>query len=233
MNDRAKTRVLLVDDHTLVRAGIRKLLEALSTVEVVGEAGSGREGLAAVRELSPDVVVMDIGMPDINGLEATALMRAEKADVKVLILSMHRADEYVMEAMRVGACGYLLKESATAELGVALEAAARGEKYLSPAVSGAVVRSAIGPDEAAAGAAASTGLVTNASEASARLTPRQRDILRRIAEGNSTKEIAYDLGFSSNTVETHRAQLMDRLGIHDVAGLVRFAIRIGLVSADR
>lgn len=100
-------------------------------------------------------------------------------------------------------------------------------------MSGAVVRSAMGPDEAAAGAAASTGLVTNASEASARLTPRQRDILRRIAEGNSTKEIAYDLGLSSKTVETHRAQLMDRLGIHDVAGLVRFAIRIGLVSADR
>ncbi len=232
MNERAKTRILLVDDHTLVRAGIRKLLEALSTVEVVGEAGSGREGLVAVRELDPDVVVMDIGMPDINGLEATALMLAEKPGVRVLILSMHRADEYVLEAMRVGACGYLLKESATAELGLAVEALTRGEKYLSPAVSGAVVRTAMGPGEAAPPAAA-TGLVTNASEASARLTPRQRDILRRIAEGGSTKEIAYDLGLSSKTVETHRAQLMDRLGIHDVAGLVRFAIRIGLVSADR
>ena len=232
MSDRPKTRVLLVDDHTLVRAGIRKLLVALSTVEVVGEAGSGREALAAVRELAPDVVVMDIGMPDINGLEATALMLAEKPSVKVLILSMHRADEYVLEAMRVGACGYLLKESATAELGLALEAATHGEKYLSPAVSSAVVRTAMAPGDPTP-ATQTTGLVTNASEASSRLTPRQRDILRRIAEGNSTKEIAYDLGLSSKTVETHRAQLMDRLGIHDVAGLVRFAIRIGLVSADR
>jgi len=170
-------------------------------------------------------------MPDMNGLEATALMRAEKPLVKVLILSMHRADEYVLEAMRVGAAGYLLKESATAELGLAIEAASRGEKYLSPAVSGAIVRSAMAPGETPPPGAAA-GLVTNASEASAKLTPRQRDILRRIAAGGSTKEIAYDLGLSSKTVETHRAQLMDRLGIHDVAGLVRFAIRIGLVRAE-
>ena len=231
MSDRPKTRVLLVDDHTLVRAGIRKLLEAIPEVEVVGEAGTGREALAGMRQFGPDVVVMDIGMPDMNGLEATALMRAEKPLVKVLILSLHRADEYVLEAMRVGAAGYLLKESATAELGLAIEAASRGEKYLSPAVSGAIVRSAMAPGETPPPGAAA-GLVTNASEASAKLTPRQRDILRRIAAGGSTKEIAYDLGLSSKTVETHRAQLMDRLGIHDVAGLVRFAIRIGLVRAE-
>ena len=231
MSDRPKTRVLLVDDHTLVRAGIRKLLEAIPEVEVVGEAGTGREALAGMRQFGPDVVVMDIGMPDMNGLEATALMRAEKPLVKVLILSMHRADEYVLEAMRVGAAGYLLKESATAELGLAIEAASRGEKYLSPAVSGAIVRSAMAPGETPPPGAAA-GLVTNAREASAKLTPRQRDILRRIAAGGSTKEIAYDLGLSSKTVETHRAQLMDRLGIHDVAGLVRFAIRIGLVRAE-
>lgn len=231
MSDRPKTRVLLVDDHTLVRAGIRKLLEAIPEVEVVGEAGTGREALAGMRQFGPDVVVMDIGMPDMNGLEATALMRAEQPLVKVLILSMHRADEYVLEAMRVGAAGYLLKESATAELGLAIEAASRGEKYLSPAVSGAIVRSAMAPGETPPPGAAA-GLVTNASEASAKLTPRQRDILRRIAAGGSTKEIAYDLGLSSKTVETHRAQLMDRLGIHDVAGLVRFAIRIGLVRAE-
>jgi len=231
MSDRPKTRVLLVDDHTLVRAGIRKLLEAIPEVEVVGEAGTGREALAGMRQFGPDVVVMDIGMPDMNGLEATALMRAEKPLVKVLILSMHRADEYVLEAMRVGAAGYLLKESATVELGLAIEAASRGEKYLSPAVSGAIVRSAMAPGETPPPGAAA-GLVTNASEASAKLTPRQRDILRRIAAGGSTKEIAYDLGLSSKTVETHRAQLMDRLGIHDVAGLVRFAIRIGLVRAE-
>lgn len=229
MSDGAKTRVLLVDDHALVRAGIRKLLEGLPGVEVVGEAGSGREALAGVRSLDPDAVVMDIGMPDMNGLEATSLMRVEKPSIRVLILSMHRADEYILEALRVGACGYLLKESAVAELGLAFAAIGRGETYLSPAVSGAVVRSAVAP---AGTAAARTDLVTNASEASARLTPRQRDILRRIAEGNSTKEIAYDLGLSTKTVETHRAQLMDRLGIHDVAGLVRFAIRIGLVSAE-
>ena len=185
MSDRPKTRVLLVDDHTLVRAGIRKLLEAIPEVEVVGEAGTGREALAGMRQFGPDVVVMDIGMPDMNGLEATALMRAEKPLVKVLILSMHRADEYVLEAMRVGAAGYLLKESATAELGLAIEAASRGEKYLSPAVSGAIVRSAMAPGETPPPGAAA-GLVTNASEASAKLTPRQRDILRRIAAGGST-----------------------------------------------
>lgn len=231
MSEQGSRRVLLVDDHTLVRAGLRKLLEAVPGIEVVGEAGTGREALASLRTLDPDTVVMDIGMPDMNGLEATALMKAEKPAVRVLILSMHRADEYVLEALRVGACGYLLKESATAELGLAMEATARGETYLSPAVSGAVVRSAVNPGEGAPGAP-NRELVTNASEASARLTPRQRDILRRIAEGNSTKEIAFDLGLSAKTVETHRAQLMDRLGIHDVAGLVRFAIRIGLVSVD-
>jgi DNA-binding NarL/FixJ family response regulator len=231
MSETVPTRVLLADDHTLVRAGLRKLLESMSGVEVVAEAGTGRETLEALRKLEIDVVVMDLSMPEMNGLEATALALAEKPHLRILVLSMHRAEEYVLEALRVGASGYLLKEAATSELGLALEALRRGEVYLSPAISGHVARTAVAA-ATAKGLARPELSVPAASENADRLTPRQREILQMIAQGRSTKEIAYDLGLSAKTVETHRAQLMERLGIHDVAGLVRFAIRIGLVRAD-
>jgi len=214
-----RVRVVIADDHTLVRAGFRGLLEKLPGVEVVGEAGTAGEALDCIRKLTPDVAVMDISMPDGSGLQAAARALAELPQLKVLILSMYREEEYVLEALRVGAAGYLLKGAATAELGLAFDAIARGELYLSPGVSRPVARSAL----AAAGAN---------DQVSARLTPRQVEILRLIAEGRSTKEIAYDLKLSVKTVETHRAQLMMRLGIHDVANLVRYAIRVGLVRAD-
>jgi DNA-binding NarL/FixJ family response regulator len=214
----AAVRVLLVEDHTLMRAGIRALLEALPDVEVVAEAPDGREALRLAKLHQPDVVFMDIAMSGMNGLEATNRIVKEVPRSRVVILSMHTNEEYVLQALRLGAVGYLLKDAETAELGVALHAVLRGETYLSPAVSRQVVDEyvhRVGAD--------ATPLL--------QLTPRQREILQLIAEGNSTKEIAQALELSVKTVETHRTLLMQRLDIHDVAGLVRYAIRIGLVSA--
>jgi DNA-binding NarL/FixJ family response regulator len=210
-------RVLLAEDHTLVRAGIRSLLKDLPGIEVVGEAGDGREALRLVKLLQPDVVLMDVGMPRMNGLEATARLAKELPNVRVIVLSMHAHEEYVWQALRAGAAAYLLKDAGTSELELALKAVARGETYLSSAVSKHVVdayvrRSGDEPPQRQP------------------LTPRQREILQLVAEGRTTKEIASTLDLSVKTIEAHRTQLMDRLGIHDVAGLVRYAIRTGLVT---
>ena len=222
------TRVLLAEDHTLVRAGIRALLQNLAGIEVVAEASDGREALRLIKTYQPDVVLMDIAMAGLNGLEATARVTKEFPTVRVVILSMHSTEEYVAQALRAGAAGYLLKDAAAAELELAVTAVARGETYLSPAVSKHVIADylrRVGDREASGG-----GGATPACEL---LTPRQREILQLIAEGRSTKEIAAILHLSVKTVETHRTQLMARLDIHDVAGLVRYAIRIGLVALDR
>jgi DNA-binding NarL/FixJ family response regulator len=208
-------RLLLADDHTLVRAGIRALLQRLPGVEVVAEAGDGREALRLIEDHQPDVVLTDVSMPGMNGLELVAQASRRWPAVRVLVLSMHGSSEYVLQALRAGAAGYLLKDAATAELEAAVQAVARGETYLSPAVSRHVV----------------AGYVRQA-EGGDPLTPRQREILRCIAEGKTTKEIARLLNISVKTVETHRTQLMDRLDIHDVAGLVRYALRCGLLPAD-
>jgi DNA-binding NarL/FixJ family response regulator len=236
MSEARRIRVLLADDHTLVRAGLRALLEKLPDVDVVAEAGTGQQAIEAARVLKPLVAVVDISMPDGNGLEVTARLRADLPATKVLILSVHKAEEYVLEALRVGAAGYLLKEAAAAELGVAIAAVVRGETYLSPGVSGHVVRSAVTGGSAGGGGGGGSGRERRDSSGSAAagpsLTPRQREILRMIAEGKSTKEIAFDLGLSAKTVETHRAQIMERLRMRDVASLVRYAIRIGLVRDD-
>lgn len=213
-------RVLLADDHALVRAGIRALLAALPGIEVVAETGDGREALEVIRTHRPDVVMMDIAMPGLNGLEAAARVAKDFPNVRVIILSMHANEEYVWQALRAGAGGYLLKDAAPAELDLAVKAVARGESYLSPAVSKQVVGDYI---RRVGGDASSVE----------QLTPRQREILQLIAEGRSTKEIAHLLNISVKTVETHRVQLMERLNIHDVAGLVRYAIRVGLVTPDR
>lgn len=211
--------ILLADDHTLVRAGIRALVEQLPTVKVVGEAKDGREALRLVKERKPDLILMDVAMPGLNGLEATARVSKEFPDVRVIILSMYANEEYVREAINAGAAGYLVKRSAAAELERAITAVARGEKYFSPLVSAHVNRDRDGN--------------VSADRASIdRLTPRQREIVQLIAERHSTKDIAGILNISIKTVETHRAQLMERLDIHDVPGLVRFAIRAGLVSLE-
>ena len=211
--------VLLADDHNLVRAGIRALVEKLPEVSVVAEAKDGREALRLVRDSNPDLVLMDIAMPGLNGLEATARISREFPSIRVIILSMYANDEYVREAINAGAYGYLVKRSAATELERAITAVARGEKYFSPLVSARVNRD-------------SGGRLTVDRGWIERLTPRQREILQLIAERHSTKDIASILNISIKTVETHRAQLMERLDIHDVPGLVRFAIRSGLVSLD-
>jgi len=209
-------RVLLADDHALVRAGIRSLLNAMAQVEVVAEASSGEEAIDLASTSRPDVVLMDIAMKGITGLEAAARMRERMPEVRVVILSMHSGEEYVLQALRAGAAGYLLKDAATGELELALRSVMRGESWLSPAVSRQVVE----------------GYVRSGESAPEALTARQREVLRLVAGGKSTKEIAFLLNLSVKTVETHRAQIMERLNIRDVAGLVRYALRTGLVPPD-
>jgi DNA-binding NarL/FixJ family response regulator len=210
---------LLADNHTLVRAGLRALLRSIDGIEVVAEADDGREALHLVGTQQPDVVLMDVAMPEMNGLEATARVSKEFPSVRVIILSMHANEEYVLQALRAGAAGYVLKDSGVSELELALKSVSRGETYLSPAVSKHVVADYV----------RRVGGESNSLE---QLTPRQREILQLLAEGRSMKEIAQLLFISIKTVETHRAQLMERLDIHDVPGLVRYAIRIGLVTPD-
>ena len=213
-------RVILADDHVLVRAGLRKLLESMPEVSVVGEADDGLALLALAQELQPDLVLLDIAMPGLNGLEAAARLSRTAPGIRVLILSMHQNEEYVRQALRSGAAGYLLKDAAPMELSRAIRAVLRGETYLSPAVSRGVVSDYVqrlrGDENPGSG-----------------LTPRQTEVLQLIAEGHSSKEIARRLDLSVKTVETHRSQLMKQLDIHEVAGLVRYAMRIGLVSPDR
>ena len=212
-------RVLLVDDHALVRAGLRSLLQTIEGIEVVGEAGDGIEALAQIEALRPQLVLMDIAMGEMNGLQALAVVRERHPEVKVLILSMHAEEEYVLQAMRSGAAGYLLKDAATAELELALASVLRGETYLSSRVSRQVVERYVHR--------------VTAERPAEDLTPRQREVLRMLAEGRSTKEIAYQLHLSVKTIETHRAQIMERLDIHELAGLVRYAVRNALVPPGR
>lgn len=213
-------RLLLADDHALVRAGIRVLVESIEGVTVVAEANNGREAVTLAREHKPDIVVMDITMSELNGIEAGAQIRAANATTRILILSMHTSEEFVRRAMAAGMSGYLVKDSAPLELKLAIEAVMRGEMYLSSRIARHLVTR--------------PGRVGQpASEAPLdALTPRQREILQMIAEGESTKQIAFTLKLSVKTVETHRAALMDRLGIHDLAGLVIYAVRHKLVSVD-
>ncbi len=212
-------RVLLVDDHVLVRAGIRSLLEKHPDIQVLAEAGNAREGLALIEEHHPDVVVMDLAMPDLNGLEGTARSVKQYPRVRLLVLSMYSDEEHVVQALRAGATGYLVKDAIPTELELAVRAVARGQTYLSPVVARyALNRSIQGAEKA--------------STPVDRLTPRLREVLQLVAEGHSTKEIARILKTSPKTVENHRGRLMKRLGIHDLAGLVRYAIQIGLIDLD-
>jgi DNA-binding NarL/FixJ family response regulator len=213
------TRVLLADDHALVRAGIRSLLEKMPGVEVVAEASTGREALEMVKAKLPSLVLMDIAMAELGGLEALPRITKDFPDVKVVILSAHANEEYVIRALRSGAAGYMLKDAATAELELAIRSVTEDKTYLSPSISRTVIDSYL-------------ERVGGRLSPLEQLTPRQREILRSIAEGRNTKEIASDLDISVKTVESHRLQLMERLNIHDIPGLVRYAIRNGLVSLE-
>ena len=208
---------MLVDDHALVRAGIRSLLEKLAGVEVVAEAGDGLEALRLVAEYHPQVVLMDIAMPNLNGLEATQRLARDFPGVPVIILSIYADEEHVYQALRAGAVGYLLKDAAIAELEMAIRAVAQGETYLSPPISKPVIMEYVRRTNAGLGS-------------TDRLSPRQTEILKLMASGTSMKQIALTLGISVKTVETHRAALMARIGVRDIPGLVRYALKNGLID---
>jgi DNA-binding NarL/FixJ family response regulator len=213
-------RIALVDDHALLRAGIRALLEKLPGIEVVGEANNGREALELIKKKGPNVILLDISMTELGGLEALPRIVKDFPAVKVLILSAFANEEFVLRALRSGAAGYMLKDAAAEELELAIKAVANDKTYLGPSISRTVVESYL---QRTTG---EQGLIEQ-------LTARQREILQLIAEGKNTKGIASTLDISAKTVDAHRLQLMARLDIHDVPGLVRYAIRSGLVSAER
>lgn len=219
-------RVLLADDHTLMRAGLRKLVEGIQGFQVIAEASDGRETVRLAREWEPDIVLLDISMPGLNGLDATALIVKAVPATRVVVLSMHTTEGYVLAALRAGAVGYVVKDAAVDELERALRAVGNGQGWLSPVVSRHLfddyLRLAASREDAASSAVGNE-----------LLTPRQREILQLVAEGCTTRDISERLCVSLRTVETHRAQLMERLNIHDVAGLTRFAIRSGLVDPFR
>ena len=214
-------RVILADDHTLVRAGIRVLLEKLPGVEVVGEAGDGREVLNLIKLHRPDVVLMDITMPGLSGLEVAERLNKQLPKVRIIMLSMHHNEEYVWRALKAGATGYLLKKAATAELATALQRVTQGEIYLSKEISDGLPKNF-----------ALDGIANRKSPLE-QLSGRQREILQLIAEGQNTKGIADLLKVSPKTIEYHRIKLMDCLNVHDVAGLVRFALRVGLIPPEK
>ena len=214
------TRILLADDHTMVRAGLRALLEGMEGITVVAEAGNGREAVELARRHHPDIAVLDISMMEMNGIDAGVQIRAEHPATRVLILSMHASQEFVHRALKSGVSGYLVKDAAPLELRMAIETLMRGEVYLSPRIARHVV----------SGLAERTGGVGETPLEA--LTARQREILQMLAEGKSTKAMAFLLQVSIKTVETHRATLMERLGIHDLAGLVIYAARHKLVSLE-
>lgn len=213
-------RVVLADDHTLVRAGIRSLLQEFDGIEVVGEAEDGASALRAAATHKPDVLLLDIGMPGMSGLEVVARLAKTDGSIRAVMLSIHKTEEYVLEALHAGAAGYLLKDSAVAELEIAVRAVARGETYLSPAISRALIREYVGRR---------TGVMNDTLTA---LTPRQLEVLQLVVAGKTSKEIAQQLGVSYRTIEVHRMQLMRRLNVHDAASLVRLAVDLGLVAGN-
>jgi DNA-binding NarL/FixJ family response regulator len=212
-------RVLLADDHTILRAGLRALLGNLPALEIVGEASSGEEALVLIEALRPDVLLCDISMPGQSGLEVAERVARDFPATRTIILSMHSEKQYAVRALQAGAVGYLLKDAGIAELELALRATTSGGLYLSPAISKHIVSDY-------------TQMHSVRTEDADPLTSRQREVLKLIAEGLTTKAIARRLDISPKTADTHRTQLMERLGIHDIAGLVRYAIKVGLVQTD-
>jgi DNA-binding NarL/FixJ family response regulator len=212
-----QTTIVVADDHKIVREGIRKLLETREDFKVVGEASDGEEAVQMVLDKQPDVALMDIWMPRLSGIDATRRIGKRGLDTKVLVLSMHESRTYVEEVLRAGAAGYIVKNAASSDLLQAIDAVCEGASYLSPSITQQVVDAIARP-----GDAAPSGVAT--------LTDREREVLQLIAEGLSSKEIAGMLGVSLKTVDSHRSNLMEKLDIHKVSGLVRFAIRAGLVE---
>jgi len=216
-------RVLIVDDHTIVRQGLRKLLEAEGDIEIVGEASDGREAVTKATDMQPAVVLLDISMPGLNGLEAVRQILKRSPKTRVLVLSMHKNEAYVLQALRNGASGYVLKEAASEEIVTALRALGRGESYLSPSISRVVIDDYL--------------RINSGGESTARslyesLTAREREIFQLLAEGLKNHEVAERLHVSVKTVETHRAHVMEKLGLNNIAELVKYAIEVGIIQLD-
>jgi two-component system response regulator NreC len=213
-------RIVLADDHAIVRHGLGQGLGQEAGIEIVGEAGDGRSTVEMARELRPDVVVMDISMPDLNGIEATREIQREAPGVRVVALSMHSAQRFVTEMFRAGASGYLLKDCGFAEVAQAIRTVAEGKTYISPSVGNFVVNDLKHPQQGGAATAFSL------------LTQREREVLQLLSEGKTTKQIALHLHISPKTVEAHRLRVMNKLGIDNIAQLTKYAIREGLTSAE-
>jgi two-component system nitrate/nitrite response regulator NarL len=221
MNKRKKRiKLLLVDDHPVVRRGIRSCLSSLEHISIVDDAVNGQEAVEKVKALSPDIVLMDFDMPKMDGLEATRVIRKEYPKTRVLILSVHTKKDYVLQIIRSGAQGYVLKDASPADLVRAIEAVENGEPFFSPDISQIVLNQYL----------AETG--TDESPAATALTNRERQVLAAIAEGQSNKEIASSLGVGVRTIETHRERVMSKLNIHSVAGLTKYAITNGIVELE-
>jgi len=214
------TKILLADDHKIVRDGLRSLIEKQPGMAVVAEAENGRAAVKLARRLKPDVIIMDLNMPDLNGIDAARQILAELPDTKIIVLSMHADKQFVLGALKAGASGYLLKDCAFEELARALQTVLKHQTYLSPEIAGTVVKDYL------------EQMCTIESAIEAALTPREREVLQLIAEGRSTKETADRLNVSIKTVESHRRNIMEKLNIHSTAELTKYAIRTGLTSLD-
>lgn len=214
-----KLRVLLADDHNLIRAGLRLVVAQQPDFVVAGEAGNGREAVSMAESLAPDVVVMDIGMPDLNGIEACRQIREKHPETQVVMLSMHSDEAYILRALKAGARAYLLKDSAEADLARAIHAAAEGKSFFSPAVAKILLEDYMRKLER-----------TGAEDSYELLTPREREVLQLVAEGKSSKDIANGLNLSVYTVETHRAKIMQKLNLKSVPELILYAVRKGIIS---
>ena len=213
-------RILIAEDHSIVREGLRSLLAKEKSIEVAGEAENGREAIERVRELQPEIAIMDVAMPELNGIEATRQLRTEFPDINVIALSMHSDRRFVVEMLRAGARGFVLKHAAFEELVSAIESVYKGNTYLSSSIVDVVVR-----DYA-------NKMAETDSPAYTKLTDRERQVLKMLAEGTSTKEIAYSLNVSVKTIETHRSNIREKIGIDSLAGLTKFAVREGLTTLD-
>ena len=227
-------RVMLADDHDILRQGLRLLLSLQPNLRVMGEARTGREAIALVESLQPDVVVMDISMPELDGLEACRIIRNKQPATQVLILTMHESEEYFLHSLRMGAAGYLVKKAAPSDLRMAINAISQGGAFLYPGLAKALIRSYVASPASATLASHDHETMNTSSLAQALrvLTPREVEVLKLVAEGRTNQEIADQLTLSIKTVQAHRANVMEKLDLRDITHLVRFAIRYGFIPPE-
>jgi DNA-binding NarL/FixJ family response regulator len=227
-NDVQLIRVLLADDHDILRQGLKLLLAAQPDIEVVGEARTGKEAIEQAQELQPDIIVMDISMADMDGMEACQHIRVQHPNIQVLMLTMHESEEYFLQSLRMGAAGYIVKKAAPADLCMAVRTTAHGGAFLYPGLARALIRAYLAPQAPASSSQLSSTLNTPLDV----LTPREREVLILVAEGRTNQEIANKLIISIKTVQAHRANMMEKLDLQDITQLVRFAIAHGLITSE-